>query len=216
MTPGTDPALVLAQWFSPGFPIGAFAYSHGLEWLIESGDLATAQDLQDWIEVLLRDGTGKNDAIFVASAYDAETEDQMQMLDDLCRAYCSGLGRRVETVEQGGAFARTLRDMGAAEVPDMCYPVAVGRAARLAGLPLGLTIRFYLHAFAANLISAAVRRVPLGQVEGQRVLAALAPVIEGLSRAVPDLDLPDLGTTSFAAEIAGMAHETLYSKTFRT
>lgn len=211
-----DPALTLARWVSPGFPVGSFAYSHGLEWAIEAGDLASAAELQTWLEALLHHGTGRNDAIFIVSAYAAQEPVQLEALDALCLAFCAAQGRVTETREQGAAFARTLRAMGLEALAEHTYPVAVGRAAALKQLPLDLTLRFYLQAFAANLVSAAVRRVPLGQTDGQRVLAALQPGIEDLARESLTLGPDDLHASTFMADIAAMQHETLHSKVFRT
>ncbi len=211
-----DPALTLAQWFSPGFPVGSFAYSHGLEWAIEAGNLTSATDLQTWVEALLHHGTGRNDAIFVVSAFSAQDPAELEALDELCLAFCAAQGRVTETREQGAAFARTLRAMGLETLADQTYSVAVGRAAALKRLPLDLTLRFYLQAFAATLVSAAVRRVPLGQTDGQRVLAALQPGIEDLAQASLTLGPHDLHSSAFLADIAAMQHETLHSKVFRT
>ena len=212
----TDPVLTLAQWFSPGFPVGAFAYSHGLEWAIEQGDITNAADLKTWLEALLDHGTGRNDAIFVATAYRTEDAGEIDALDALCLAFCAAQGRVTETRDQGAAFARTLRELGLDTLADHTYPVAVGLAAALSQLPLDMVLRFYLQAFAANLVSAAVRRVPLGQSDGQRVLAALQPTIENLARASLSLGPDDLHASTFAADIAAMQHETLHSKVFRT
>lgn len=214
MTP--DKTLTLAQWFSPSFPIGAFSFSHGLEWLIEQGELTTPEDLYDWVEAILMDGTGRNDMIFLQTAYDTTNATQLAALNDLCIGFCSAAGRVVETVEQGCAFSRTLRDMGQSDLLDYAYPVAVGRAARLKDLPLDTTIRFYLHAFAANLVSAAVRRVPLGQTDGQQVLSRLNGRITKMAAEAQALSTQDLSNLTFAADIAAMKHETLYSKTFRS
>ena len=211
-----DPALTLAQWFSPGFPIGAFAYSHGLECVIADGALSSAHDLHTWVEAILIHGTGRNDAIFLRESYGAATEDDVAALDALCLAYCSASGRRVETQDQGAAFCRTLAGLGQADLTALTFPVAVGRAAALNALPLDMTLRFYLQAFAANLISAAVRRVPLGQTEGQQVLLQLQSRIEDLAQNALTLTSEDLHSTAFAADIAAMRHDTLYSKVFRT
>lgn len=212
----TDPVLTLAQWFSPGFPVGAFAYSHGLEWAIEAGDLACAADLKAWLEALLQHGTGRNDAIFLVAGFAAQDAETLDALHELCLAFCSAQGRLTETREQGAAFARTLRAMGMAGLADHAYPVVVGHAAARRGLPLEMTLRFYLQAFAANLVSAAVRRLPLGQTDGQRVLAALQPGIETLARASLARTTDDLHGSAFMADIAAMRHETLHAKVFRT
>ncbi len=212
----TDPALTLAQWFSPGFPVGAFSYSHGLEWVIAEGELVTADDLRDWIEAILVDGTGRNDAIFIEAAFDAQTPEQLEALNELCLAFCAASGRRIETAEQGVAFARTVSEMGQVDLLGYAYPVAVGRAAQLCHLPLDMVVRFYLHALASNLVSAAVRRIPLGQTEGQRVLYSLHTQIEELSRGVQPRSIDDLFSTLFAGDISAMKQETLYSRMFRT
>ncbi|MEP4197797.1 MAG: urease accessory protein UreF [Aliishimia sp.] len=212
----TDPALILAQWMSPAFPVGAFAFSHGLEAVIEAGEVDTANALQEWLTALLQNGSAANDAVFVSHGYRAQTANDLKDLTDLCIGFCSSAGRVLETREQGASFARTLRKIDDHNLPDLPYPIAVGHAAALYGLPLPATLRFFLHGFVANLISAAVRRVPLGQTEGQRVLSALHPVIETTAESIQSKSLDDLTNTCFAADIAAMQHETLYSKTFRT
>lgn len=211
----TDPALILAQWMSPAFPVGAFAFSHGLEAAIEDGRLGTAASVRDWLRALLEHGSGHSDAVFLAHAYRSGAAG-LPELADLCTGFCAAAGRVTEAGEQGASFARTLRGMAGLDLPDLPYPVAVGRAAALRLLPLDMTLRFYLAAFTANLISAAIRRVPLGQTGGQAMLAALHPVIEATAARAPHCALDDLGATCFAADIAAMQHETLYSKMFRT
>lgn len=211
-----NPALTLAQWFSPGFPVGAFAYSHGLEWAIETERIAAAKDLQDWCAALVRHGTGRNDAILLRASFAAESDAELEELDNLTRAFCSASGRLMETDEQGNAFARTLNGMGFKTYAAKSYPVAVGAATRAANLPIDLTVQFYLQAFVANLISAAVRRVPLGQTEGQRVLADLQNVITDITAQTQTLTTDDLMASTFMADIAAMNQETLYSRSFRT
>ena len=209
----TDPALILAQWMSPAFPIGAFAFSHGLEAAIDDGRLGSSSAVEDWLRCVLEDGSGAADAAFLAHAYRGA---DLAELSELCRAFCAAAGRVLETDEQGASFARTLRSLHGLDLPDLPYPIAVGRAASLMTIPLDMTLRFYLSGFTANLISAAVRRVPLGQTEGQAMLARLHPVIEAVAAQAPGTALDDLSATCFAADIAAMQHETLYSKTFRT
>ena len=212
----TNPALTLAQWFSPGFPVGAFAYSHGLEWAISEGRIASAEDLRLWCEALLTHGTGRNDAILLFAAHRAETDQDLDAFDDLARAFCTASGRVTETEEQGAAFARTLSGMGFAEVAPHAYPVVVGAAAKTAGLPIELTAQFYLQAFVANLVSVAVRRVPLGQTAGQRILQDMQNVITKAVQVTEPLTPDDLMSSAFVADIAAMNQETLYSRSFRT
>jgi urease accessory protein len=204
--------LTLMQWLSPGFPVGAFAYSHGLEQAIDSGTLTDAQDLQDWLEDLLEAGGARADVVLLARAYSSHDPDTV---DTDARAFAASVERLTETLDQGTAFARTVDAIWQTRIGARCYPVAVGLAARERGLPLDLVAVMYAQAFAANLVSAAVRLVPLGQTEGQRVLAALAPHVETCARNALTEDAP-LFSNCIAADIAAMRHETQYSKVFRT
>jgi len=211
----TDPLLTLTQWFSPGFPVGAFAYSHGLEKAIDTGALRGATDLQLWLEDILRHGAPRNDVILLAAAYRASAED-LDDIDATARAVAASSERLTETLDQGQAFARCVEEVWAVQLGARSYPVVVGAAARQTALPLEMTAQFYVHAFASNLISAAVRLVPLGQTEGQRVLAALATDIRTIAARGIAAGLDDLSGSCFALDVAAMQHETQYSKVFRT
>ena len=206
-------ALTLMQWLSPAFPVGAFAYSHGLEQVIADGAVADAQDLQDWLEAVLEHGSGQADAVLLAVAH--QTEDPARV-DAAARAFAASAERLQETTLQGAAFCDTVRAVWALELDGLTYPVAVGAAARTMGIPLAQTLSLYLHAFASNLVSVAQRAMPLGQTDGQRVLATLAPVIQCTAHAAATATLDDLTSSSFAADIAAMRHETLQPRIFRT
>ena len=81
---------------------------------------------------------------------------------------------------------------------------------------LGAAALAFLHAFAANLVSSAVRLVPLGQTAGLRTLAALEPVLAGVAADTRHATLDDLGGACFRSDIAAMRHETQYTRLFRT
>lgn len=211
----TDAVLTLVQWLSPGFPVGAYAYSHGLERVIDRGEMRDAGMLRLWLEDILENGSGRADVILLAAAYQAEPAD-LAMVDATARAFAASSERLTETCDQGAAFARTVDAIWATTLGTLTYPVALGRAARVRGLPLDLTARMYLHGFTANLISAAVRLVPLGQTEGQRLLSELAPLIAKTAEDALTQSCDELASTCFAADIAAMHHETQYSKVFRT
>lgn len=211
----TDPLLTLTQWFSPSFPVGAFAYSHGLERVIDDGTLSTAQDLRIWLEGILHHGSGRNDVILLAAAYRARP-DALDEIDATARALAASAERLTETLDQGHAFARCVDAVWALDLGALCYPVVVGSAARQAGMPLEITAQMYLQAFLSNLVSAAVRLVPLGQTEGQAVLSALAPGIKEVATRALASGLDELSGSCFALDIAAMQHETQYSKVFRT
>ena len=121
-----------------------------------------------------------------------------------------------ETKQLGSAFCRTVRDVWALDLPDLAYPVAVGRAARLRGIGLPETAGLYAHAFLANLVSAAIRLVPLGQTEGQAVLAGLSRACEHLGQKAPRFTLDDLASAAFNSDIYAMRHETLSPRIFQS
>lgn len=214
----TDPAalLTLAQWLSPAYPVGAFSYSHGLEWAVQAGDVADADSFRHWLSDVLEHGAGRNDAILLAAAYGDPAPEALEELDALATAMSPSPERRLETVQQGRAFCRTTSAIWPSELKDFAYPVAVGAAAKLTGMPLQETLVFYLHGLAGNLTSAAIRLVPLGQTEGQAALAALAPLCERLVAEALTSTTDDLGAACFLADIASMKHETQYSRLFRS
>lgn len=208
--------LTLAQWLSPSFPIGAFSYSHGLEWSVQIGAVADAAGFEAWIAQMLRHGAGRNDAILLSAAFGAADTAELAEIDALARALSPSSERLLETVEQGTAFAATTSDVWGLNLPPLALPVAVGAAAAARAIPLDPTLRMYLHALAGNLTSAAIRLIPLGQTEGQLVLAGLADLIDELAQEARLASLDDLGATAFAIDIASMRHETQYSRMFRS
>lgn len=206
--------LTLVQWLSPSFPTGGFAYSHGLEAAIASGQLTGADGVRRWLADVLAFGAGRQDAILLALSLDplADHDD----LNALARALQISSERLSETLDQGTAFARTVSGLTGRALPPRCLPVAVGEAAAPLGLPVEEVAALYLHAFASNLTSVAMRFVPLGQAEGQGVLAALHPQITALAAEVPRLRVEDLGSSALGADLAAMQHETMDVRIFRT
>lgn len=209
----TDPVLTLVQWFSPAYPVGSYAYSHGLEWDVEAKAVTDSQTLRAWIKAVLRHGAGWSDALFLVAAYNA---DDPVPIDATARAFSASAERLKETALQGEAFARATTEIWATPLPCLTYPVAVGHAARLHALPLELTVQFYLQAFLTNLATAGMRLIPLGQTQGQGVIRALSPLCAELAAAATDATLDDLTATAFLSDIASMKHETQYSRIFRT
>jgi urease accessory protein len=165
--------LTLARWLSPAFPTGGFVFSHGLEREVAAGRVANGKEVQDWLAAVLAHGSGRNDAILLAASWRADTAARAA-LADLAIALAAGAERAVETTAQGTAFSAALAGSGEMELPPLPLPVAVGAAAARAGLPLAATLLVYLQNFASNLVTIAVRHVPLGQSEGQKILAQLA------------------------------------------
>ena len=202
--------LRLAQVLSPAFPIGAFAHSQGLEWAIAEGAVRDAKALRDWIAAALTQGSARMDAVFLSLALRPGADPAA--LADLYEATLSCAERAVETAELGRAF-QALTCPGAPAPP---YPLAVARAVQPLALARPEVLALFLQGVAAQLVSVAVRFLPLGQTEGQRVLADLAPVIAATAAAAEDAGEEDLWAFTPGADLAAMAHETMETRIFRT
>lgn len=213
---GIEAQLTLVQWLSAGFPVGAFAYSHGLERAVHDGVVRNADDFSEWLRGVLEHGSGRNDAILLHSAYTAQDNGALRELDELARALAPSSERLLETGLQGIAFCKTVSAIWGHALGDLAYPVAVGAAASTQDIDRVLVASHYLHAFAANLTSAAIRLVPLGQTEGHSILNDLHPICARIARDTADLTPDDLGGCCFAADLASMTHETQYSRLFRS
>lgn len=205
--------LTLTQWMSPAFPVGAFAFSHGLETAVRDGAIECADDLETWLRDLLEHGSGYSDIVLLAAAYLADDISEVQKT---ALAFQPSQERLEETTQLGASFCRTVRDVWGLDLPDLAYPVAVGRAAALRGIALTDTATLFAHAFVANLVSAAIRLVPLGQTEGQAVLAQLQADCSTLSAKAPSLTLEDLASAAFLSDIQSMRHETLSPRIFQS
>lgn len=211
-----DQLLRLSRWLSPAFPTGAFAWSHGLEAAVRAGEVGDAASLLDWLDAMLRWGSGRSDAILLASARRAEAEEEVARLGELADALAPSRERRAEAMALGRAFARAVRAADGLAVPDAPLPVALGRAARLAGLPAFPVALVHLQATVTTLAQAAQRLMPLGQTAAQGVVAALAPVAQEVAAAAMALGPEDLGGSALAIDLASMRHETQEPRLFRS
>jgi len=205
--------LTLTQWLSPAFPVGAFAYSHGLEAAVQSGSVTDADSFAAWLDGVLRFGAGRNDAILVRLS--AETGDP-RPLDALNRALQPADTRALETEQMGASLCDTVAEVWT-EIPrDLTFPVALGQASRALGMPITLVVQMMLHAFAANLVSAAIRLVPLGQTEGQKLLDACGATCLDIAEATVSARRGDLHSAPLVSDLHAMQHDTLYSRIFRS
>lgn len=209
-----DALLTLSQWLSPAFPVGGFAYSHGLEWAIAEGEATTAEEVQAWVSDVLCHGAGATDAALLAAAMAPGADHGA--LDGLARALCPAAERLVETRDQGAAFTAAVNASTGSDDAPAALPVAVGRAAARLGLQPRLVAALYLQAFATNVVLAAVRFVPLGAADGQRVIAALRPVCLSVAERAVATPPEEIGTAAMGAELAAMRHAAMAYRTFRT
>ena len=217
----------LMAWLSPAYPTGAFAYSHGLEYGVQAGLVSDAKTLMAWVETVIRKGAGWTDSLILAAAWRAAAlEDLSRLIElaELAAAWRGSAEMAQESETQGRAFLATTRaawphrllDRLAAELDPVSLPVAVGAACAAQEIPLNLAIQGYLQSTGANLVSAGVRLIPLGQTDGQRVLAALEPTIVGTAELALTSDLEEAGTAALIIDWCSMCHETQYTRLFRS
>ena len=222
----------LMTWLSPAFPIGAYTHSGGLEWAVDDGLVVTRTGLVEWIADVLISGSGHSDALFFAHAYRAaasDDSDRLLEITELAAALHPSRERRLEATAQGAAFRRiasaTADCPGLARLTPLaddmlCYPIVVATLAAGHEVPLAPALTAYLHALVSNLVSAAQRLIPLGQTDGQMAIAALQPVVATMvASTVAGLNddlIEALGSATLMADFASLAHETQYTRLFRT
>jgi urease accessory protein len=218
----------LMAWLSPSFPVGAFSYSSGIEWAVETGDIRDSATLKDWLSLMMSDGAGFCDAVLFAQAHRAVRKSdtaRLREIAELGAAFSPSKERHLETTAQGRAFVMAVRAAWPCESLDMldamwdgpvAYPVAVGTACAGHGIAVGMALPAFLHAVAANWISAGVRLIPLGQTDGQRMLAALENIIAITAARALSASLDDIGGAALRADIGSMRHETQYTRLFRS
>jgi urease accessory protein len=224
-----DAALYrLLAWLSPSYPVGAFSYSNGLEWAVEAGDVNDEPSLRRWLAMVIEEGGGFCDAVLFVHAHRSATaadDGALRTVAELAAALAPSKERFLETTAQGQAFVEatktawpcaTLKRLSAAWRGPVAYPVAVGVAAAGHGIAIEPALLAFLHAVTANLISAGLRLIPLGQSDGQRVLAALEPIVAATARRALAASLDDIGSATVRADLASLRHETQYTRLFRS
>ena len=224
-----DPLYRLLAWLSPAYPVGAFSYSHGVETAVEEGFITDRASLVAWLESVLERGTGLVDGALLAAAWRAVESADWKAFDAVAERAAAWRGTSemaLESRQQGGSFLSITRTAWPHPALDAAHertggelalPVAVALAAAAHGVALESVLGGYLHAFAANLISAAVRTVPLGQTDGQRALAALEPAVRRTAEAaLAAASLDDIGTATPLLDWCSLRHETQYTRLFRS
>jgi urease accessory protein len=218
----------LLVWFSPAFPIGAFSFSHGLEWAVETGDIHDRDSLRAWLATLIIMGSGWSDAVLFAAAHRAAAAGEARRLAEAAEiavALQPSRERRLEATLQGDAFVRAVEQawtnkglelLRRAAPPPHALCIAAGAACAGDGLGLTDSLAAYLTAFCQNLVSAAVRLAPIGQSDGLKVLAALEPSIAATARCAAPGKLRDVGGIALRSDIASMRHETQATRLFRS
>ena len=223
--------LRLLSWLSPTFPIGSYSYSHGLEWGVEAGDVRDRISLVDWLEADLRYGSGRNEAIFFVEAWRSAVEDDRPKLFDIAELAAAFRGTSefaLESAQQAASCLSTLQQVW----PDCLLEwlsealserrvqpslaLVLGISSARQAISLELALPAFLQSYIANLVGAGVRLIPLGQTDGQLAIAALAQAVQLASAEAERSEIRDLGSAAFMVELASMAHETQYTRIFRS
>ena len=205
--------MTVMQWMSPAFPIGAFAYSHGLEWAIDKGHVNNGEKLQKWITDLLEYGSLRTDAISISLILRGH---DFKKMNELSMALCPARERLLETKLQGSAFAKIIEDVWQQDIGELSLPVAVALAAKNQSIEQDLVLPAYLQAFCSNLISVAIRLIPIGQTEGQRIMFELSSTISDLVQSASESEIDDLNSACFFSDVSAMEHEHLQPRIFKT
>lgn len=218
----------LQTWFSPSYPVGAYTYSHGLENAFENAHITNVTEAIDWISDIITQGNGFADAVFLTEAFNAAVDKDDQKLIEITEyavAFCGTKELRLESESQGAAFLTIIQNVETN--PELWkiinlwqgaypYAVVVGAAAGAEGIELNALITAFLHGFVSNMSSALVRIVPFGQTDGQRIISALAPIVEQVTEQAISTDYKNLTTSTMMVDLTSMQHETQYTRLFRS
>ncbi|HTP63734.1 MAG TPA: urease accessory protein UreF [Burkholderiales bacterium] len=203
----------LLQLASPALPVGAYSYSGGLEAAIEAGLVFDAASAERWIGDVLEFSIARMEAPLL-----------LRMMKDpgswnetfLASRETAEL--RAETVQMGYSLNRLLKDLGVGEVPaaEPSFPAAFAHAAAHWNIEPAPALQAYLWAWLENQVMAAVKAVPLGQTDGQKILLALGDLLPGFVENAIDVEDQDLGNFVPGLALLSSKHETQYSRLFRS
>ena len=227
------PLSLLRQqsWLSPAFPTGSYSYSHGLEWAVEVAHINDRESLVDWLEADLRYGSGRNEGIFFSEAWRCAIDDDRTKLIEIAELAAAFRGTSefaLESSQQGAACLTTLRRVWPDRILDwlseiLCernvqpaIAVVLGIRSARVGVSVNLALPAFLLSYIASLVAAGVRLIPLGQTDGQLAIADLEESVLAASAQAKKATIDDLGSAAFMVDLASMAHETQYTRLFRS
>jgi urease accessory protein len=225
-------ALLRQQsWLSPAFPTGSYSYSHGIEWAVEAGHIHDRKSLVDWLQADLCYGSGRNEAIFFIEAWRCAKENDCEKLlgvSELAAAFRGTSEFALETSQQAASCLATLRrvwpdpllenlskslsELGIAPV----LSVVLGVRAARHYIPSTMALPAFLQSYLANLVTAGVRLIPLGQTDGQLAIAELEEAVLAVASQAEQATIHDLGSAAFMVDLASASHETQYTRLFRS
>ena len=206
-----DPHQILQVWFSSSFPIGSYAYSHGLEALIDDKKIKNKDDVKEFLDALLFYGTLRNDYIFIKSIYKGEE------VNELILASATSKERQIEMIDMGNSFRKIMKDSWELSLPEnTSFIYCLVKAGLHFDIEFDDLIKFYLQSFISNLINVCVKHIPMSQKDGQSLNVIFINQIQEFLSHSDKLTLKDIGTTFFIGDIFAIKHEYLDSRIYLT
>ena len=206
-----DPHQILQVWFSSSFPIGSYAYSHGLEALIDDKKIKNKDDVKEFLDALLFYGTLRNDYIFMKSIYKGEE------INELILASASSKERKIEMIDMGNSFRKIMKDSWELSLPEnTSFIYCLAKAGLHFNIKFDDLIKFYLQSFISNLINVCVKHIPMSQKDGQSLNVIFINQIQDFLNQSDKLTLKDIGSTFFIGDIYAIKHENLDSRIYLT
>jgi urease accessory protein len=223
--------LRLQSWLSPAFPVGSYSYSHGIEWAVEARHIHDRESLVDWLEADLRYGSGRNEAIFFSEASRCTIDNDREKLfavAELAAVFRGTSEFALESSQQAASCLRTLRQVWPDRALDWLserlsehgispvLAVVLGVRSASHAIPVSVALPAFLQSYLANLVTAGVRLIPLGQTDGQLAIAELEEAVLAAGIQARKFGINDLGSAAFMVDLASMSHETQYTRLFRS
>lgn len=215
----TEALSRLLQLASPALPVGAYSYSGGLEAAVEAGVVHDASSAERWIGDVLAHSVARMEAPLLLRLVQAFCEGaSAQEWNDCFLASRETAELRAETVQMGYSLERLLSDLGVGQtgVEEPAFPTAFALAVARWEIDPASALVAYLWAWTENQVMAAVKSVPLGQTDGQRVLLSLGGRLAGIAERAAGLSDDELGNFVPGLAVLSSRHETQYSRLFRS
>ena len=206
-----DPHQILQIWFSSSFPIGSYAYSHGVESLIDTKKIQNKSDVIEFLEAVLNYGTLRNDYIFIKSIYNNLE------INDLILSNATSKERQIEMIAMGNSFRNIMRDSWDLNLQEnSAFIYCLSKAAIYFNIDFNDLIKFYFQSFISNLITVCVKHIPVSQKDGQSINVMFINKIQDFINNSKDLTLDDIGTTFFIGDLFSMKHENQETRIYLT
>ena len=211
----------LLQLASPTLPVGAYSYSGGLEAAIETGLVTDAASAERWIGDVLELSLARMEVPILwglVLAFSKKDFSEARNLNAKFLASRESAELRAETVQMGYSLNQLLKDLEFGEVPvdEPSFPAAYAFAVSQWKIEPQAALQAYLWAWLENQVMAAVKAIPLGQTDGQRILLSIGDLLPSLANKAMKLEIQDLGNFAPGLAILSSRHETQYSRLFRS